>query len=157
MVQFLGLTLLSSFITAILLIPFIDFLYKIKFQRKKQYTKDPFNQPTPIFDKLHAHKAGVPFGGGILIILVVSILTLWTFGIFNTKTNPWVIFVILFSFVSFGLLGLYDDVKKLVKNDSVSAFFGLRFRHKLIIQLVLAFIIASVFYYQLGYHFIFIL
>lgn len=156
MVQFLGLTILSSFITAILLIPFIDFLYKIKFQRKKQHTKDPFNQHTPIFDKFHAHKAGVPFGGGILIILVVSVLSLWAFGIFDTKINPWVIFVLLFSFVGFGLLGLYDDIKKLVKGDAVSAFFGLRFRHKLIIQIVLASVIATVFYYQLGYHFIFI-
>lgn len=154
--QFLGLTILSSFITAILLIPFIDFLYKIKFQRKKQHTKDPFNQHAPIFDKFHAHKAGTPFGGGALIILVVSVLAVWGWGIFTVHPNPWVIFVLLFSFIGFGLLGLYDDVKKLVQGDAIESFFGLRFRHKFIIQWILALIIAYVFYMQLGGHFLFI-
>ncbi len=153
MATILGLSILSFFITGILLIPFIDFLYKIKLQRAKQKTRDIFNQYTPIFDKLHNWKAGTPFGGGILIILIVSILTLWAYGILDVQVNKWQAFVLLFSFISFGLLGLYDDIKKLVNGRKV-AFFGLRFRHKFIIQWILALIIASVFYYQLGYSFI---
>lgn len=156
MAQFLGLTILSSFITAILLIPFIDFLYKIKLQRRHQHTKDPFNQHTPHFDKLHGWKVGTPFGGGILIIMVVTILSLWAFGIFNTNSNPWTIFVLLFSFIGYGLLGFYDDLKKLVGKNRKTAFFGLRFRYKFIIQWVLAFIIAYIFYSKLGYNFIFV-
>src|SRR5258708_1515447 len=66
--------------------------------------------------------------------------------------NGWEIFVIFFSFVAFGLLGFYDDVKKLT--DSKDGIFGLRFRHKFIIQWILAFIIASVFFLQLHYDFI---
>src|SRR5258708_35808779 len=103
MAQFLGLTILSSFITAILLVPFIDFLYKIKLQRQNQHTKDPFNKHTPVFDKFHAWKVGTPFGGGILIIVVVSVLTLWAYGLFGIHTNPWMTFVILFAFVGYGL------------------------------------------------------
>jgi phospho-N-acetylmuramoyl-pentapeptide-transferase len=57
--------------------------------------------------------------------------------------------------ISFGALGLYDDVKKLVNGRNVS-FFGLRFRHKFLIQWVLALLIASIFYVKLGYSFIFI-
>lgn len=155
MAQLLGLTILSFFITGILLIPFIDFLYKIKLQRQKQVTKDVFNKKTPIFDKLNTWKVGTPFGGGILIILVSSILTLWAYGILNVEVKPWELFVILFSFIGFGLLGLYDDLKKLV-NEKKTVFWGLRFRHKFLIQWILALVIALVLYIQLGYSFIFI-
>lgn len=154
MAQLLGLIILSFFITGILLIPFIDFLYKIKLQRKKQKTKDIFNKRTPLFDRFHGWKVGTPFGGGILIVLVVTVLTLWAYGIFEVSVKLWELFVILFSFISFGLLGFYDDIKKIISGKG--AFFGLRFRHKFIIQWILALIIATVFYTKLGYDFIFI-
>lgn len=154
MAQLLGLTILSAFITLILLIPFIDFLYKVKLRRQVQQTRDPMNQRTPVFDKFHAWKVGTPFGGGILIILVVSILSLWAYGMLGVVVKPWELFVLLFTFFSFGILGLYDDVKKLVYASGT--FWGLRFRHKLVIQMILALIIAYVIYAQLGYNFIFI-
>jgi len=153
--QIIGLTILSLFITFILIIPFIDFLYKIKLMRQKQKTVDIFGKNTPVFDKFNAWKEGTPFGGGILIIAVVTLLTLWSYGIFNIDVKPWEFFVIMFGFISFGLLGLYDDLKKLV-SDKKSTFFGLRFRHKFIIQLILALIISTIMYFQLGYSFLFI-
>lgn len=154
MSQLLGLSLLSSLITAILLVPFIDFLYKIKAQRRTQATKDPFNKRAHIFDKLHEWKVGTPIGGGLLIILVVSVLTLWAYGLLNIKINPWTLAVIFLAFVGYGLLGLYDDIKKLT--NVKSAFFGMRMRHKFIIQWIIAFIIGFIFYYKLGYSFVFI-
>lgn len=151
----LGLTLLSFVITFILIIPFIDFLYKINLRRQIQKTRDMFDKPTPVFDKHNNWKVGTPVGGGILIICVVSMLTLWAFGILNTDVKPWEIFAILFTFISFGLLGLYDDAKKMT-NGKKAIFFGLRFRHKFIIQWILAFIISTVLYKALGYDFVFI-
>lgn len=156
MAQLLGLTILSCFITAILLVPFIDFLYKIKLRRKNQVTKDMFSNKTPVFDKYNSWKVGTPFGGGILIVLVVSILSFWAYGIFGTNVKPWELFVIFFSFFSFGVLGLMDDMKKLVDTKNTHSFFGMRFRYKFLIQWVLALIIAYVFYAKLGYFFIFI-
>lgn len=155
MSQFLGFALLSAFITTILIIPFIDFLYKIKFRRQDQKTVDIFNKPTPLFDKFNSWKAGTPFGGGLLIIIVVSILALWSYGMFNIPINGWELFVILFTFISFGILGLYDDLRKLTRGRKLP-FFGLRFRHKFIIQWILAFIIAFILYSKLGYSFVFI-
>ncbi len=155
MAQYLGLVLLSLFITGILLVPFIDFLYKMKFRRLKQKTVDMFDKPTPVFDKFNNWKVGTPVGGGILIIAVVSVLTLWAYGILNVEVKIWQLVVILFTFISFGALGFYDDLKK-ITNGQKGAFFGLRFRHKFIIQWVLASIIASIIYFQLGYTFIFI-
>ena len=154
MERLLGLMLFSFCMTAILLVPFIDFLYRIRLRRQKQVTKDMFNNRTPTFDKYNSWKVGTPFGGGVLIILVVTIWTFWAYGIFSLRVNPWEIFVIFFSFIGFGLLGFYDDMKKLVGGRD--RFFGLRFRHKFLIQWVLAFIIASVFYYQLGHNFIYV-
>src|SRR5687767_11719136 len=125
MAQLLGLVIMSFFITGVLLVPFIDFLYKVKLQRQKQVTKDMFNKRTPTFDKFNSWKVGTPFGGGILIIFVVTILTLWSYGVFGVNVKPWELFVLLFSFIGFGLLGLYDDVRKLVSGNK--AFFGLPF------------------------------
>ncbi len=156
MEQLLGLTLLSLFLTGILIVPFIDFLYKIKLRRQKQATVDIFNKPTPVFDKYNQWKVGTPFGGGVLIIGVVTILSLWSYGIFSVEASAWEIFVLLFSFISFGVLGFYDDLKKLVGNPSKYHFFGLRFRYKFIIQWILAFTIASILYFKLGYSSVFV-
>lgn len=156
MVQLLGLMLLSLFFTGVLIVPFIDFLYKIKLRRQKQNTVDIFNKPTPVFDKLNSWKVGTPFGGGVLIIGIVTMLSLWSYGIFNVTASIWEVFVLLFSFISFGILGFYDDLKKLVNNSSKYPFFGLRFRHKFLLQWILAFSISLILYFKLGYSSIFI-
>ncbi len=154
MAQLLGLIILSAFITIILLIPFIDFLYRIKLRRKHQLTKDFQNNRTHIFDKFNTWKVGTPFGGGILIILVVVAITLWSYVMLGIVTNPWENFVIIFTFVGFGLLGLYDDIKKLT--NVKTGFFGLRIRYKLILQFIIALIVSVVLFYQLGYSTIYI-
>ena len=109
-----------------LIVPFIDFLYKLKFQRAHQKTKDAFNKPTPIFDKFNKHKKGTPVGGGILILIttiIVFILFILMYWILQKKilTNyPSIaseIKILIFTFVSFGLLGLFDDLKKILGKD----------------------------------------
>lgn len=154
--KLLGLMLLSTVATGILIIPFIDFLYKIKLRRQNQKTMDIFNKPTPFFDKSNKWKVGTPFGGGALIIGVVTVLSLWSYGIFSVDIKIWEVVALLFSFISFGILGLYDDLKKLVSNPTKHAFFGLRFRHKFLIQWGLALLISLILYFPLGYQSIFI-
>lgn len=136
--------------------PFIDFLYKLKLRRQPQVTLDIFNQPTPLFDKFNSWKVGTPFGGGILIIFVVTALFLWSIGIFNIQINNWEMFTILFTLIGFGVLGFYDDAKKLIKDPRTHTFFGLRFRHKFIIQWLLALIPSIILYTHLGFSFLFI-
>ena len=67
----LGLVLFSFLITSVLIVPFINLLYKLRLTRKKEAPK---SGKIPIFDKLHDKKAGTPVGGGVLIITVVMIL-----------------------------------------------------------------------------------
>lgn len=155
MEKIFGFTILSFAITSMLIVPFIDFLYKLKLQRKPQKTKDMFNKHTPIFDKYNSWKVGTPIGGGILLVLVVTLLTMWAYGLFSVEVKFWELFVLLFSFIGFGTLGFFDDIKKILhKTDD--DFFGLRFRQKFVLQWILALIIGAVMYFNLGYSFIYI-
>ncbi len=145
----LGIVLFSWLIHSLLYIPFIRLLYKWRFQRLRQTTRDVFDKRTPIFDTYHRRKAGTPVGGGLLIIVLttlflpVVLLLMYYFWIPITSVFPFQseIKIILFTFVSFGLLGLYDDIKKTfswVKRD----FFGLRLRHKLLLEILIASIVS---------------
>lgn len=162
MTLILGLLLASFLITAALIVPFINLLYRIKFQRLSQEkTCDAFGQLTPIFNLFHKHKVGTPLGGGVLIIGIVSLIftlifpLLSRFGIIVTSNHPLLheISVVFFAFIAFGTLGLYDDIKKTFGVQK-SHFFGLRLRHKLIIQLILGVALGFMLYFNIGLHII---
>ncbi len=162
---FLGLLIFSFIVTSVAIVPFINLLYKLRFQRKKQDdTTDVFGESTPIFNKLHKMKEGTPIGGGLLIVMVVSFLfalilpLMQLFGIDVTSvyTNHQAeVNVIFFTFLSFSILGLYDDIKKFFGFEK-SGFFGLRMKVKLIIQIILALIISMMLYFQLGISFLYV-
>lgn len=157
MVQILSLVLLSFFVLSILLVPYINLLYKIKFLRQKQKTKDIFDAHTPIFDRLHAGKVGTPVGGGALIIIVVTALFLFVinvaplFGLERTSVYPFEkeVKILLFTFLAFGVLGAYDDLRKTFSLKKPN-FWGIRFRYKFLAQWILAVIVASFLYFDLG-------
>ena len=160
---YLGFLLFSFLITSLLVVPFINLLYKLKFQRQLQKTTDFQNKRTPIFDKFHNIKAGTPVGGGLLIIISVCILFLILFPIIkfskvfvsaNYHLNSELI-IIFFTFISFGLLGLYDDIYKFF-GFKQTGFFGLKMIHKLILQIILAAITSFLIYSQLKIDFIYI-
>jgi len=160
---YLGLLLFSFLITSLLVIPFINLLYRLKFQRQKQNTTDFLNKKTPIFDKFHNVKTGTPVGGGLLIIFSVSILFLILLPIIqlsklfvssNFHMNHELL-IIFFTFISFGLLGLYDDIYKFF-GFKRTGFFGLRMVHKFILQLILATAISLLIYFVLKVDFIYL-
>ena len=142
-VLFLGILLFSFIVTSMAVVPFINLLYKLKFRRAQQQTKDAFGKRTPIYDKFHKNKAGVPVGGGLLIVVLVSVFfalmipLLNYFGIEVTslhQNSQVEINVLFFTFLSFAILGLYDDLKKIfsfektkIKKEEVSTFFIHRF------------------------------
>ena len=147
---YLFIIFISFIVNAVLIIPFINFLYKVKLQRKHQETKDAFNLPTPIFDRFNRLKSGIPVGGGILIIVTTVAVFSIFIGLFsffgkkligNYPSVPNEIKILLFSFISFGLLGLYDDLSKMFLWTK-DKFFGIKLRHKLILEIILALIIS---------------
>jgi phospho-N-acetylmuramoyl-pentapeptide-transferase len=154
---FLGILIFSFTLTSAAVVPFINLLYQLRFRRADQETLDAFGERTPIFDKFHGKKAGVPVGGGLLVVMMVSLFfalmipALHFFGIEVTSIHnesQAEINVLFFTFLSFAILGLYDDIKKFFHFDD-KKFFGLRMRQKLILQVILAAIIACMIYFQL--------
>ncbi len=156
----LGLTLFSFLITSVLVVPFIDLLYKLRLIRRKEAPK---KGKVPLFDKLHDVKAGTPVGGGILIIAVVCLLFALLFPLisymgvyiqaaFDLKKE---LFIIFFSFIAFGLLGLSDDLLKIFgrpRKGLLGMWVGLTRLQKFSLQWLLAFIIGFLIYRDLGVH-----
>ena len=158
----LGVLFFSFGVTSILIIPFINLLYSLKFQRMHQESRDVFGKLTPIFNLFHKQKAGIPVGGGLLVISVVSVLfalllpTIEFFGTTITSNHSSItteVNILFFTFMSFGILGLYDDIKKFFKLETIG-FFGLSMRYKLLFEIVLAVIISYMIQYNLGVSFI---
>lgn len=160
----LGIMLFSFLITSLLVVPFINFLYKIKFTRK---IEAPNSGKIPLFDKLHDKKAGTPVGGGVLIITVVTLLFLLLFplssylGIFIQTAHSLraELFIIFFTFISFGFLGLLDDYIKMLGKPTKGVLglaFGLNRFQKFVAQWILAIFISSLIYGVLGIQILYI-
>jgi phospho-N-acetylmuramoyl-pentapeptide-transferase len=77
--------------------------------------------------KSHMKKAGTPTMGGILIIISIVIPTL----LWANLTNPYV-WIAMFSLVSFGLIGFWDDYAKVRRRQNL----GLTVKQKFGLQLV---------------------
>lgn len=86
----------------------------------------------------HIPKSGTPTMGGVLILLSISLSTLCWADI----SNRFIIVALLVT-ISFGVIGLFDDVRKIMHQDSK----GLMARHKYFWQSVIA-LIAAVYLYQ---------
>lgn len=155
---YLGLIILSFAVTFGLIIPFIGILYRLKFLRGKE-TEEVRKSATANFykiRKMHASKVGVPIGGGILVALVVTIMFALAAlyqamqdNLFCGHPMQGELFVIFFTFVGFGVLGLYDDIIKIF-GFAKTGIFGLRMRHKFVLQWILGFLIAGAIYWWLG-------
>lgn len=154
----LGLILFSFIITAVLVVPFIDVLYKLKITRRKEA---PEKGKIPLFDRLHDIKAGTPVGGGVLIISSVSLLFLFLFpfashmGVYIRSSFDFKVelFLIFFTFISFGLLGLSDDLIKIFgrpKPGAMGLWYGITRKNKFILQWLLALFIGYILNKRLG-------
>lgn len=147
MSQLLGLVLLAFITTSICMVPFIDLLYYLKrrFQRKDQTNN---NIETPIHNKLMEHDETTPSGGGILLIFVLVILAV-AYSLFSSDVDQVSLKILLFTIVSFGSLGLIDDVK-LILTRRKGKFLGLGRKKMIVIQSVLALVIAYGLNFSLG-------
>ena len=128
--------LLSSLITGVLAVPFINLLYKLKFQRQREYIKAS-GQQVALIDRLHEAKVGTPAAGGLLVIFTAAVLGFVVYQFTSFKIN-WTISILALTFVLFGLLGFYDDLRKFLEAPN-SGLWGIRARTKLVIQLAFSF------------------
>ena len=82
MALYLGILIFAFIVTSIAIVPFIDYLYKLRFTRKDERAEVELGD-TAEFRKFHAEhskKVGTPIGGGLLIIFLVSLLYALLFG-----------------------------------------------------------------------------
>ena len=130
--NYISFRTIGALLTA-LLISFI-FGEKIIFLLKKMQKKgQPIRKDGP---KTHIiFKTGTPTMGGLLILLAFTTSTLlWA------KLDNIYIWVLLFTAVSFGIIGLFDDWMKVSKMNSN----GLKSYQKVIPQIFVAFIAAYI-------------
>lgn len=145
-----------SFIIAIFMAPVLThFLYKYKLGKKIRNSGD-----TPIFSKLHAHKAGTPTMGGILVWGTLLLLILFFYllslafpgGIFehlNFLSRAETLLP-LGALLATAVIGLFDDWLD-VREKGVFGGGGLKLRHRLIIYTLIAVIGALWFYFKLNW------
>lgn len=154
-IKILFLTALA-FIVALLSTPILThFMYKYKWGKNIR-TAD---SGAPIMSQLHAHKAGTPTMGGILIWVTTLVLAfvfyalaMWTdWGLFDklnflTRSET---YLPLGALVAAAIVGMVDDILNIKGIGSKGG--GLQIRHKLIIYTAIALIGAFWFYFKLDW------
>ncbi len=132
-----------------------NFLYKYKLGKQIRNSGN-----TPIFSKLHAHKAGTPTMGGVLIwgtvlFLIVAFYYLSLLfpdkliSAFNFLTQKETLLP-LGALLASALIGLVDDWLD-IRKKGVFGGGGLKMRHRLLIYTLIAIIGALWFYFKLDW------
>lgn len=151
----LGVLIFSFIIHAFSIVPFVNFLYKLKFfKNKTAVSKDKTDEASSHIRS----KSRTPEGGGLLIIVITSLIfafvmpLLKRLGFEITHVYPITeeINVLFFTFISFGILGLYDDIIKFFELEREHGYTGLRTAYKFLIQIILGLIIGAMMYLNLG-------
>ena len=146
--QLLGLVLLSFAATSIFMVPFIDLLFFLKRRFEKNQQEKTKESETPIHDALMKADEGTPSGAGILLILILIILSL-AYTLFSPAVDKVSLIILLFTVLSFGFLGLADDIKFIITRRK-GKFLGLDRKKMLILQLLFALAISAMLYFLEG-------
>ena len=120
-----GAALLTSFLICLIFgNRFIDWL------KSKQHDGQPIRSYGP---ETHLKKKGTPTMGGLLMLIAVGISTVF----WGNLANPY-IWILLFSMMGYGLLGLIDDYTKLTQHSAE----GISSRAKLLAQFAIALVVC---------------
>lgn len=155
MTQLLGLVLLSFVATSLLMVPFIDLLFFLKRRFEKKQNEKTKKTETPIHDCLMKEDENTPSGGGILLILILVVLSVG-YAFLKSSIDHTSLKILLFTTISFGFLGLADDVKFIVTRRK-GKFLGLGRSKMLLFQMILALATSTMLYFMRGLNNIYIL
>lgn len=145
-----------SFLVAFSITPILThFLYKYKLGKNIRN-----DGTTPIFTKLHEHKAGTPTMGGILIWVAVLVVALLFFYLarwsnnetlnrlnFLTRSETW---LPLGALIVAAIVGLFDDLVDIGKIGK-SKSGGFKIKYRLMIYALIAIVGACWFYFKLDW------
>jgi phospho-N-acetylmuramoyl-pentapeptide-transferase len=122
------ITMAIAFLITVLLSPiFIPFLRRLKFGQS-------IREEGP---KSHQKKSGTPTMGGLMILVSVSITTIFITLKYKQEPISFELFLLLFVLVGYGLLGFLDDIIKILKKRNL----GLTSLQKMLGQIIIAIIV----------------
>lgn len=160
-IKIVSLAFFSSVISIIIANFLINFLYKIKFWKKKARSITIDGKEADVFLSLHKEKeTTVPRGGGIIIWLSMVIVLLLIF-ILNFFFDIWWIkdlnflsreqtWIPIFALITASIIGLIDDILVVYgKGKYVGG--GLKFRTRFLLVCIIGLIGGLWFYYKLGW------
>jgi len=150
MLKLLAASLGSLVFSFFLAVPFISLLFRLRWRDQEKLSVDLHGQPT-IFNELHGSKVGTPTGGGILIIGSSALFTALVYTFTQFQLN-WTAVILYLAMFGFGLLGLYDDLKKFFSQRGRGSLPCLSAKLKLAIQLGLGLIISYLLFTKLSLH-----
>ncbi len=123
MALYIGILIFSFILTSIAMVPFINLLYRLHITYSRPIGPLAVEETQELANLQNSQpwKIGTPIGGGILIIFMVSllyillfqILTRWGLPIHTVFNSKEELNILFFTFISFALLGLYDDIVKI--------------------------------------------
>ena len=123
------MALISALVISLVIGPWV-----ISTLREAQHGGDTIREDTP---ERHRTKKGTPTMGGIIILAaIVGSTILWA----NLRNRY--VWVVVLATIGFGLIGVWDDMRKLRKRKGVTA------RSKLGLQLLLALALLQIVYWQ---------
>ena len=123
------MALISALVISLVIGPWV-----ISTLREAQHGGDTIREDTP---ERHRTKKGTPTMGGIIILVaIVGSTILWA----NLRNRY--VWVVVLATIGFGLIGVWDDMRKLRKRKGVTA------RAKLGLQLLLALALLQIVYWQ---------
>ncbi len=152
-IRILFLTALAFIFTVAWTPLLTNFLYKYRLGKKIRNSGE-----TPVFTKMHSHKAGTPTMGGLLVWITALIMIFVFF--YLAKFTSFELFdklnflsrketlLPLGALVATAFVGLFDDWLDVRGTDGRG---GLKVRHRLLIYMVIAVIGAFWFYFKLGW------
>ncbi|PHR59425.1 MAG: phospho-N-acetylmuramoyl-pentapeptide-transferase [Arcobacter sp.] len=103
--------------------------------------EQPINDYAP---DSHKNKAKTPTMGGVVFLIATLIATVLT-----AKLNSYFVIGGLLTLVLFGLIGLQDDLSKVLKNENLA---GLSARAKLVLQILAGTIVGAYLYYYADFN-----
>ena len=153
----LGLLIISFIINSLFIVPYINLLYRMNFFKEKTAVSIKNKDAASVHIR---SKARTPEGAGLQIIVLTSLLFAVVFPVLKIMGVPIThvypindeLNIIFFSFISFGLLGLYDDVIKFFELDSHLGYAGLRTKTKFLLQSLLGLVIGGLLQSRIKYY-----
>jgi phospho-N-acetylmuramoyl-pentapeptide-transferase len=160
MALYLGILIFSFILTSIAVIPFINLLFRLHltYHHPLPSTLPHEAKEFKALNRVQEWKIGTPIGGGVLIIVMTTISFVLLFpslsklGVnfttaFSLKEELNVLF---FTFISFGMIGLYDDIVKIFNLHSLSNRINFWAGKKTVVIFGLGFLIAAMMHLNLN-------